>query len=216
MATDFRREGSNSFDSVPVYHFSSRQAALKLLDSNAVFTRGTSGIWTFARAGLNDVWFGEWNAEASTGPTGTKVAGTHNVFYIGTKGILNGSVINDAGSNTVSYTIKSINNYVDNGTLLPTSQLSANFSTQVASSVGDIAFPNGTIAYAPYFTRVTLAANNVSVASANGTGGTLTGDFFGPSQGGVMQNAGVGPAAVAGIVTFTDRDKNTAFGGLRN
>jgi hypothetical protein len=42
------------------------------------------------------------------------------------------------------------------------------------------------------------------VASSSGTGGNLDGRFF-----------GTGAAAVAGMVKFADRNRDTAFGGAK-
>ncbi|MBK0035765.1 hypothetical protein IBT47_26155 [Erwinia sp. S43] len=155
------------------------------------------GVWSFAKVGTQDVWFGEWDGEATSGAVGTKTAGTHTVFYAGENGDVATTLPTAA---PVSYTIKSINQY--SGTL-PTSTLSANFNTKVASSSGDINFTGGTISTVG--TDVRLAATSVGVLSASGTGGTLDGKFF-----------GTGASAVAGIVKFADRNKDTAFGGTKN
>ncbi|MBK0032593.1 hypothetical protein IBT47_09880 [Erwinia sp. S43] len=156
------------------------------------------GVWSFAQVGSQDVWFGEWDAESTTAAIGTKVAGTHTVWYNGENGDVATTLPTAA---PVSYTVRSINNY--SGSTLPTSTLTANFATGAASSTGDIGFTSGTISTVG--SDVQLAANNVSVASASGTGGTLDGKFY-----------GTGASAVAGIVTFSDRTKDTAFGGSKN
>ncbi|MBK0000480.1 Slam-dependent surface lipoprotein [Erwinia sp. S38] len=155
------------------------------------------GVWSFAKVGTQDVWFGEWDGESTTGAIGTKTAGTHTVFYAGENGNVATTLPTAA---PVSYSIKSINQF--NGTL-PTSTLTANFNTKVASSSGDINFTGGTISTVG--TDVRLAATSVGVLSASGTGGTLDGKFF-----------GTGASAVAGIVKFADRNKDTAFGGTKN
>lgn len=155
------------------------------------------GVWSFAKVGTQDVWFGEWDGEATTGAIGTKTAGTHTVFYSGENGNVSTTL---PTTGPVTYSVKSINQF--SGTL-PTSTLTANFNTKVAGSTGDISFSGGTISTVG--TDVRLAATGVNVTSASGTGGTLDGKFF-----------GTGASAVAGIVKFADRNKDTAFGGTKN
>lgn len=155
------------------------------------------GVWSFAQAGNLDVWFGEWSAEVPTGATGSKTPGTHTVWYVGEN--------NDVAATLplaepVRYTIRSINNYT--GGALPVSTLTANFSTGVASASGDIGFREGAIRTVGKDVR--LAASGVSVASSGGSGGNLDGRFF-----------GTGAAGVAGIVKFADRNRDTAFGGIK-
>lgn len=195
-AVGYRVENS---DSVNIAHFSGRQR-----------NNGINGVWTFAQIDNSNVFFGEWNAEAATGPVGTKVAGTHNVFYAGlfpTGGVLN----TDA-----TYKIKSINNYSNNGTNVPTSDLTVNFAQQTARSTGDISFTNGNVRLVANGQNRAgeLTAANVSVASAGGTGGALKGQFFTKDLTNVL-NLYPEPDYVAGYVTFQDRDKNTAFGGVK-
>lgn len=184
-------------DSVAVYHFSGRQR-----------NNGPNGVWTFAQIGNSEVYFGEWNAEAATGPVGTKVAGTHNVFYAGL--LPRGGILNT----DATYQIKSINNYSNNGTNVPTSDLTVNFAQQTARSTGDISFTNGKVisSLSGQGQPGELSATNVSVASAGGTGGVLTGQFF---AAGPLVSILRDPEVVAGYVTFEDRDKNTAFGGFK-
>ncbi|WP_246050218.1 Slam-dependent surface lipoprotein [Brenneria nigrifluens] len=150
--------------------------------------------------GSQDVWFGEWDAEAAAGDgaIGDKVAGTHNVWYVGESGDVATTLPTGA---PVTYTVQSINNYT--GATLPTSTLTANFDGLTASSTGDISFSGGAITNTG--SDVQLAANGVNVASSGGTNGDLAGNFF-----------GTGAAAVAGIVTFADRNQDTAFGGSKN
>ncbi|MCL2898745.1 Slam-dependent surface lipoprotein [Brenneria tiliae] len=158
------------------------------------------GVWSFAQVGSQDVWFGEWDAEAAEGDgaIGDKVAGTHTAWYVGESGDVATTLPTGA---PVTYTVQSINNYT--GATLPTSTLTANFDGLTASSTGDISFSGGAITNTG--SDVQLAANGVNVASSGGTNGDLAGNFF-----------GTGAAAVAGIVTFADRNQDTAFGGSKN
>ncbi|TNL09683.1 hypothetical protein CYD30_12630 [Kosakonia cowanii] len=188
-------------DSNDVYHWSGREIVAngdapgpEIPPAN----HSGLGVWSFAQVGNQDVWFGEWDAESTTGAIGTKVAGTHTVWYNGENGDVATTLPTAA---PVSYTVRSINNYT--GSALPTSTLTANFATGVASSTGDIGFTGGTISTVG--SDVRLAASGVSVASASGTGGSLDGKFY-----------GTGASGVAGIVTFSDRTKDTAFGGSKN
>ncbi|WP_455813433.1 Slam-dependent surface lipoprotein [Pseudomonas graminis] len=161
-------------------------------------THSGLGVWTFAKVGSNDVWFGEWDAEGTT--TGSKVAGTHTAFYVGENGAV-ATTLPTTGP--VTYAVKSINRGISATAALPSSTLTANFSTKTASSTGDIAFTGGTITTSA--SDVKLAASGVSVASVSGTGGALKGNFY-----------GTGASSVAGVVSFTDRNKDTAFGGTKN
>lgn len=156
------------------------------------------GVWSFAQVGSQDVWFGEWDAESTTSEIGSKVAGTHTVWYNGENGDVATTLPTTA---PVTYTVRSINSYA--GSALPTSTLTANFASGAASSTGDIGFTDGTISIVGSDVRMT--ATGVSVTSASGTDGNLEGQFY-----------GTGAAGVAGIVTFPDRAKDTAFGGSKN
>lgn len=182
-----------SLNSTSIYHLDqmNTQQVLNLLVSfNA---QSTEGEWSFGRVGTSDVWFGEWNADAD---------GTHNVFYAGPE--VNGKAdVSILSGNGITYSIKTISHY--NGTA-PTSTLTANFDAQTASATGDISFTNGQIqTYSLGSNYGGLTASNVSVASSGGTGGTLSGQFFGTDA-----------AQVAGIVKFNDRNKDAAFGGSKN
>lgn len=180
-----------------VYHFSGRKLVEDGAPGSDVRDHSKLGVWSFAQAGNLDVWFGEWSAEVPTGATGSKTPGTHTVWYVGEN--------NDVAATLplaepVRYTIRSINNYT--GGALPVSTLTANFSTGVASASGDIGFREGAIRTVGKDVR--LAASGVSVASSGGSGGNLDGRFF-----------GTGAAGVAGIVKFADRNRDTAFGGIK-
>nr|WP_209021093.1 Slam-dependent surface lipoprotein [Allopusillimonas ginsengisoli] len=183
-----------------VYNFSGREVAADMAARPG--TRGPDhsriGVWSFAQVGNQDVWFGEWSAESQTGAVGTKTPDTHTVWYVGENGDVAATL--PAGA-PVSYTIRSINHYT--GSALPTSTLTANFDTGSAHSSGDIRFNNGSIKTIDK--DVQLGAKEVSVASSGGTNGTLEGKFF-----------GTGATGVAGIVKFTDRHQDTAFGGTKN
>lgn len=159
---------------------------------------GGLGVWTFAQVGTQDVWFGEWDAEGAT--VGSKVNGTHTAFYAGNNGNVTTTL---PTTGPVTYKVSSINRGVSATAALPSSTLTANFTTKTASSTGDIAFTGGTITTSA--TDVKLAASNVGVSSVSGTGGALSGQFF-----------GTGASAVAGLVKFSDRNKDTSFGGTKN
>lgn len=176
------------------YKFSGKQLAA----IGAPASHAGLGVWSFAQVGTQDVWFGEWDAEGTT--TGSKVAGTHTAFYVGESGAV-ATTLPTTGP--VTYAVKSINRGISATAALPSSTLTANFSTKTASSTGDIAFTGGTITTSA--SDVKLAASGVSVASVSGTGGALKGNFY-----------GTGASSVAGVVSFTDRNKDTAFGGTKN
>lgn len=175
------------------YKFSGKQ-----LTAIGVPGHGGLGVWSFAKVGTQDVWFGEWDAEGTA--VGSKVNGTHTAFYVGN----NGNVVTTLPTTgPVTYAVKSINRGTSATAALPSSTLTANFSTKTASSTGDIAFTGGTITTSA--SDVKLAASNVAVTSVSGTGGALNGQFY-----------GTGASAVAGLVKFSDRNKDTAFGGTKN
>ncbi|WP_237173560.1 Slam-dependent surface lipoprotein [Paracandidimonas lactea] len=184
-------------NSAGVYQTSGRRAVQDGAPGRGPADHSKIGVWSFAKVGSQDVWFGEWDAESATGAIGTKTAGTHTTWYVGE----NGDVARTLPTAPVSYTVRSINNYT--GAALPTSTLTANFTTGTAGSVGDIAFSEGTIRTVG--SDVQLAALGVNVASSGGMAGTLDGKFF-----------GTGASAVAGLVKFADRTRDTAFGGSKN
>lgn len=181
-----------------VYHYSGRKLVVDgAPGAGDPRDHSKLGVWSFTQAGSQDVWFGEWSAESASDAIGTKTPGTHTVWYVGENGNVASTLPTDA---PVNYTVRSINNYT--GAALPTSTLTANFATGAASSQGDIGFSRGEISTVDKDVR--LAARDVNVASSGGTGGNLEGKFF-----------GTGAAAVAGIVKFADRDRDTAFGGTQ-
>jgi len=155
------------------------------------------GYFNFVQAAEHAVFAGEWSQDeaSSTDPT-------HTVYYAGVVG--NVATTLPTGSD-VTYSVKSVNNAYQtvSSAGLPNSTLTANFGTLTASSSGDIHFDDGEIKVGE--SRVQLEASGVSVTSVSGTDGDLVGDFF-----------GTGAAAVAGIITFADSAKDTAFAGAQN
>jgi len=154
------------------------------------------GYFNFAQVASEAVFFGEWsqNEASSSDPT-------HTVYYAGQAG----DVATTLPGGEVTYNVKSLNNaYTGTSADLPNSTLTANFGTWSASSTGDISFDGGLI-LVDADNRVALFADGVSVTSVSGTDGDLVGDFF-----------GTGASAVAGIITFADSAKDTAFGGAKN
>jgi len=154
------------------------------------------GYFNFAQVASEAVFFGEWsqNEASSSDPT-------HTVYYAGQAG----DVAVTLPGGEVTYNVKSLNNaYTGTSADLPNSTLTANFGTWSASSTGDISFDGGLI-LVDADNRVALLADGVSVTSVSGTDGDLVGDFF-----------GTGASSVAGIITFADSAKDTAFGGAKN
>jgi len=154
------------------------------------------GYFNFAQVASEAVFFGEWsqNEASSSDPT-------HTVYYAGQAG----DVAATLPGGEVTYNVKSLNNaYTGTSADLPNSILTANFGTWSASSTGDISFDGGLI-LVDADNRVALLADGVSVTSVSGTDGDLVGDFF-----------GTGASSVAGIITFADSAKDTAFGGAKN
>ncbi|MCL2891677.1 Slam-dependent surface lipoprotein [Brenneria tiliae] len=179
------------------YNVSGRQLVADGAPGSGQYDHSGIGVWSFAQVGSEDVWYGTWSEESTSGAVGTKVAGTHNAWYVGED-----SDVATTLPASATYTVRSINN----STQTATSVLSATFnggSNGTASSTGDITFSGGSINTAG--NDVQLAASGVSVASNSGTGGSLTGNFYGN-----------GASSVAGVVAFANRDLNTAFGGAKN
>ncbi len=118
-------------DGNSVYHYSGRQLVERGAPSTGTRDHSKLGVWSFTQAGNESVWFGEWSGESQTAAIGTKTPGTHTVWYVGENGDVASTLPTAA---PVRYTVRSINNYT--GAALPTSTLTANFATGVASSRG--------------------------------------------------------------------------------
>lgn len=155
------------------------------------------GIWSFMQVGSEDVYFGEWYEEDLAAGVKERVADTHTVFYVG------GNPTTSSNVPTVSatYSVDVIRDY--NGTLPAQSTLTASFgaSNPEVSSTGYLSFSGAPISIQS--DSVTFAGSNATVGSD--TAGAVQGQFYGNQA-----------SAVAGYVTFSDRDKDAAFGGLKN
>ena len=157
------------------------------------------GVFYFSKVSNANVYFGEWSQ------TDNVDDGTHTVYYAG----------DDGGSTTVpssgaaNYSIKGVSDYANKGVL--TGTFTASFNGTGGLLTGRISN-----AFSEY--EVDIVAASISGAEFSGssamafhynylvaTGGTVSGRFF-----------GVNAAALAGLVTFSNRQYNTAFGGSKN
>lgn len=146
------------------------------------------GAFNFAQVASDPVYFGEWSSTGVPGDT------THTAFYAGKDVTTNMPVAGIA-----TYVVKGVSQYTGNNLLNGT--LTADFGKTILA---------GSMTNAD----MTISINNAKIdlqtarfsgeASANGLAGTTTGHFFGDAA-----------AAVAGVASFSDHTKDTAFGGSK-
>ncbi|WP_137898123.1 Slam-dependent surface lipoprotein [Sphingomonas sp. 2SG] len=158
------------------------------------------GLFHFAQVGNDDVWFGEWSSNASSGST------DHTVYYAGTT---TGTTVPTSGSAT--YAVRGISDYANKGLL--TGTFTANFASGssgtltggIANSASGYGVNIGTAA----INGVTFSGSSASATQSGTTvasGGAVKGQFYGANA-----------AALAGIATFgSARQYDTAFGGTKN
>jgi hypothetical protein len=160
------------------------------------------GLFHFAQAGNNDVWFGEWSSNASSAST------DHTVYYAGTT---TGTTVPTSGSAT--YAVRGISDYANKGLL--TGTFTANFASgssgtltgSIANSASGYGVNIGTATIDG--TKATFSGSGASATQSGTTvasGGTVDGRFYGANA-----------AALAGLVKFDNaRQYDTAFGGTKN
>jgi hypothetical protein len=148
------------------------------------------GLFHFAQAGNNDVWFGEWSSNASSGST------DHTVYYAGTT---TGTTVPTSGSAT--YAVRGISDFANKGLL--TGTFTANFASGSSGTLtGSIA--NSASGYGATFIGDGASATQSGTTVASG--GRVEGRFYGANA-----------AALAGLVKFDNaRQYNAAFGGTKN
>lgn len=198
MRVDFKGLAMQPFLNNGVYHIGNAHG-------------GGMGKFSFAKVGTQDVWFGEWTKQ-DTGSTVMKNA----VYYVGDTA---GTTLPTSG--TVTYNILGINGYEANNQNNFVGTLQADFDLNLVAfamerSIGNKKFEavmSDGVAIAPntaQFSGNAIIADidkNLSVLDPNVIvthNGTTEGRFY-----------GAGAVGVAGIATFTDPDKNTAFGGTK-
>lgn len=153
------------------------------------------GVWNFKQVGSSDIWFGEWSKETKVNGayTGQGDSSTRTVFYAGDD---MGTTVPTSG--TADYTVTGINN----GDAL-SGTYTANFTAGTLQ--GELS-GSGTVTN--LVIDATFGAGNATFsgdAVANSTvDGTTSGQFFGANA-----------ASLAGIAKFTDRQYDTAFGGVK-
>lgn len=148
------------------------------------------GVWAFKQVN-SDLLIGNWATEVGT--TKTADPATYTVFYIGDD---TGTTVPTSG--TADYTVTGINN----GDAL-SGTYTANFTAGTLQ--GELS-GSGTVTN--LVIDATFGAGNATFsgdAVANSTvDGTTSGQFFGANA-----------ASLAGIAKFTDRQYDTAFGGVK-
>ncbi|NKJ01304.1 Slam-dependent surface lipoprotein [Novosphingobium sp. SG707] len=176
-------------------------------DSNSVSTinSGTSaptdhsnlGVFHFAKVGTANLYFGEWSQTSSVS------AGDHTVYYVGD----DGGTTTVPTSGTATYSVKGISDYANKGLL--TGTFTANFGA--ATLTGSMA--NSGSGYTVNIGTADIDGVNIIGDGASATlsgstvasGGNVSGRFYGSNA-----------AALAGIVTFSSKQYDTAFGGTKN
>lgn len=143
------------------------------------------GVFNFTQVASEPVYFGEWSA------TGAETDATHTAYYAG-KDVT--AVMPVAGQAT--YAVKGINQYSTDG--LMEGSLTADFGQSTLT--GNMKNTQSTLTIDADITGSAFKGD----ATMNGTVGDTQGHFFG-------NNA----SALAGIATFDDHAKDTAFGGSR-
>ena len=159
------------------------------------------GVFHFARAGANDVWYGEWSR------TGAVDDPTHTVYYVGGNA---DAAITRTG--TATYTVTGINHYAAAANNLLKGTFTADFSgltltgfmlsTDLYINIGSakINSDGASIANGGEFAPFAIIASTQHIERE----GIVAGQFYN------------GQADLAGMVTFaTNPALNTAFGGVR-
>ena len=147
-----------------------------------------------------DVWFGEWNAEAKDASgkrLGTVDPATHTVYYNGKD-----ADTSVPSTGTANYSVQGVNNY--NGSNLLSGTFTANFATkQLTGSLSDSSrtFNLGT---ATINNDATISGSNASWTTNPSAGaGTVSGQFYNSQS------------SLAGIATFNNNVHDVAFGGKK-
>lgn len=155
------------------------------------------GVFHFAKVGTANLYYGEWSQTASVGD------GTHAVYYVGDTA---GTTVPTSG--TATYSVNGISDYANKGPL--TGTFTANFGA--ATLTGSIA--NASTGYGVNIGTADIDGANIigegdATATQSGvqvaSGGQVSGRFYGSNA-----------AALAGVVAFSGRQYNTAFGGTKN
>lgn len=181
----------------PIYH-------LDFPITEAPETHDELGVFSFARAGDGDVWFGEWSENGNTASGGTTYNG-RQVYYYGDDAdeSIPGSI---SAPVQISYNVTGINNqYSTTGVL--SGQFDGTFYGSVGTLTGEIEDTNGfnvNIGTATISSAAVVTGSGAIASDSSGTlatGGNVSANFFNNHD------------AVAGIVDFSGTQYDTAFGG---
>lgn len=162
------------------------------------------GVFSFARAGDGDVWFGEWSENGDTVSGGTTYNG-RQVYYFGDNAdqSIPGSVSSPV---QINYNVTGINNQYSSVGVLA-GQFEANFYGVSGTLTGDIQDSAGfkiDIGTAVISSSAAISGSGAVASDNSGslaTGGAVSGNFFNNHD------------AVAGIIDFAGTQYDTAFGG---
>ncbi|WP_430009596.1 Slam-dependent surface lipoprotein [Methylophaga lonarensis] len=190
-------EGLTNDVSGPVYH-------LDFPITEAPETHDELGVFSFARAGDGDVWFGEWSENGDTAVNGTTYNG-RQVYYHGDNADSD-VITNNLLGTQVNYNVIGINKFAENGVMEGT--FTADFGAlELTGYVQNVASGiKMNIGTATIGLNTAAISGNAAVFSISGvdvaTGGVVNGHFFNNQD------------ALAGIADFgAGSDYNTAFGG---
>ncbi|MEE4450555.1 Slam-dependent surface lipoprotein [Novosphingobium resinovorum] len=157
------------------------------------------GRFDFSKVDGYTVYYGEWSQ------TGSASAGDHTVYFGGT-GASTDAAVNGLTGTAVNYNVYGLSNYAGNGQLNGT--LTANFvADTLTGSIqsGNYKVDIGTAdIIGSTIDGIDAEAFTVSggVPTSVATNGVVSGQFFGSAA-----------QALAGIVEFSNRQYDTAFGG---
>lgn len=188
-SVDWNRDGASDGTST-VY-------GLNFPYSGAPTTHDNLGVFSFAKVGSQDVWFGEWNSRKDN------AAGlaTHTVYYIG-----NNADTSVPTSGSATYNVAGINNF--SGANLLSGQFTANFATaKLTGTIANSAGYSVNIGSANINANASISGNTAIARQGTaivGTGGTVSGQFYSNQT------------ALAGMATFANNQYDTAFGGTKN
>ncbi|EMR13197.1 hypothetical protein MPL1_06340 [Methylophaga lonarensis MPL] len=181
----------------PIYH-------LDFAITEAPETHDELGVFSFARAGDGDVWFGEWSENGNTVSGGTTYNG-RQVYYHGDNA--DQSIPGSFSSPVqIKYNVTGINNQFSTVGVMA-GEFEANFYGVYGTLTGDIQDTAGfiiDIGTAEISSSAAISGSGAVASDNSGTlatGGAISGNFFNNHD------------AVAGIIDFAGTQYDTAFGG---
>ncbi|MFU8927990.1 Slam-dependent surface lipoprotein [Acinetobacter puyangensis] len=182
-----------TIDGNDVYHFAGSELAWIPFDHTGL------GVWDFKQVGDADVWFGNWATEVGT--TGAADSSTYTVFYTGQDA---DTAISSANYGVqANYSVSGLNNgdYYS-GTYVANFGADGNTAGTLTGSLTD-GTSTFTLSNTAINTDATISGTGAWTGGKIVSGGDVSGQFFNTQ------------AQLAGIATFTDRQYDISFGGVR-